>query len=124
MIRASGIFAVGRMAARHALTGLLCLALMVWSVLPSVGHAPAVFDTVRDHLEMIADHGHSHGFSEDLFAALHGHSHDVGDHDHGQALLVMAGGATPTWDGSTTRWHLHPVRGRTRAFPIERPPRA
>lgn len=46
---------------RRALSALLCLSLVVWSVVPAASHAPAVFETIQDHLEMIADHGHSHG---------------------------------------------------------------
>lgn len=67
---------------------LLCVALAVWSATPPATHAPAVFDVIQDHLEMIADHGHSHGFEDDLAWALHGHSHDAADHDHLQEFLT------------------------------------
>ena len=83
---------------RQAMALLLCLALVVWSVMPASTHTPAVLETIQDHLQMIADHGHSHGFEEDLYWAMHGHSHDVADHDHSQAFLNFdEGDGMKTW---------------------------
>ena len=109
---------------RTAIAVFLGLAVIVWSVIPSTTHAPKVFETIQDHLEMIADHGHSHGFEEDLAWALHGHSHETVDHDHNQAVVVL-----DTRTGARVEyrehWHLKTLSGQSlRSFRIERPPRA
>ena len=117
---------MGRMRtqARRILVGLLCFSLVVWSVAPSATHAPKVLQTINDHLEMIADHGHSHGFEEDLFWALHGHSHDVVDHDHSQVVLSASIGVGAFYVAKD-KWRLRALRGDPfRDFRIERPPRA
>ncbi|MCR9111083.1 MAG: hypothetical protein NXH94_19650 [Rhodobacteraceae bacterium] len=109
---------------RQSLAGLLCLSLVVWSVMPAVAHAPAVFETIQDHLEMIADHGHSHGLNEDLYWAMHGHSHDAADHDHSQALAALDDRSHPTSIHRDT-WLLRASSsGCHHSFRIERPPRA
>jgi hypothetical protein len=83
-----------------------------------------VFETIQDHLEMIADHGHSHGLNEDLYWALHGHSHEAADHDHGQALLELTPRSGPMF-GSLDAWRLAASSGgASGVFRIERPPRA
>jgi hypothetical protein len=109
---------------RRAFAALLCLSLVVWSVMPTVNHAPTVFETIQDHLEMIAEHGHSHGFEEDLLLAMHGHSHDAADHDHGEAHVALG---APTRRASPYR-DARRARGSPdafhRKFRIERPPRA
>lgn len=85
-------------------------------------HTPKVIQTIQDHLEVIADHGHSHGFEEDLAWALHGHSHDVGDHDHSQALLITANSAGERLS-YRDRWRTRLSSPKsTRIFRIERPP--
>jgi len=109
---------------KTALAALLCLSLVLGSMAPTVTHTPKVFDTIYDHLEMIAEHGHSHGFEEDFLWALHGHSHDAADHDHSQALLLIAGGTEFSLDDGDpwlTGRFMHPPG---RIFRIERPPRA
>jgi hypothetical protein len=109
---------------RSALAALLCLSLVIWSLAPSMSHTPSVFDVVADHAEMIAEHGHSHGFEEDLYWALHGHSHDVADHDHSQALLALGASGHPFW-GNRDNFRLRPSSGGPhRVYLIERPPRA
>lgn len=109
---------------RRAFAALLCLSLIVWSVMPTATHAPAVFETIQDHLEMIADHGHSHGFEEDLYWAMHGHSHDVADHDHSPALLALGNRSHPTY-AYRDAWRLKASPdGGHHTFRIERPPRA
>ena len=91
-----GVAAFGR----QAFAALLCLSLFVWSTTPAATHAPTVFETIQDHLVMAADHGHSHGFQEDLYWAMRGHSHDVADHYHSQALLALGNlGAYRNWFG-------------------------
>lgn len=50
-------------------------------------HVTSLFETLQEHMVFMAEHGHSHGFEEDLAAALHGHSHDAVEHDHSVAML-------------------------------------
>ncbi|KJS39353.1 MAG: hypothetical protein VR70_08285 [Rhodospirillaceae bacterium BRH_c57] len=106
---------------QSALAALLCLSLVVWSVMPSVNHAPSVIETLQEYAEVIATHGHSHGLEEDLYWALHGHSHDVVDHDHSQALLVLGAGARSVscgniWQSQSSSGVAHHI------YRIERPP--
>lgn len=109
---------------RQAFAAVLCLSLVVWSVMPAATHAPAVFETIQDHLEMTADHGHSHGFEEDLYWAMHGHSHDAADHDHSQALISF-GDRTHPVSAYRDAWRMRgSPDGSHRNFRIERPPRA
>lgn len=104
---------------------ILGLAVALWSVAPSSSHAPVVFETIQDHFEMIETHGHAHGsLSEDVYWAMHGHSHDSADHDHSPAVLALVTRETvvpPTRD----LWRLRAASaGPSRIFRIERPPRA
>lgn len=109
---------------KQAFATLLCLSLAVWSVMPVSGHTPTVLETVQDHLKMIADHGHSHGFQEDLYWAMHGHGHDAADHDHSQAF-VTPGDRTHLASAQSDAWLLRALPGGPRrSFRIERPPRA
>ena len=108
---------------RRRFTALLCLMLIIWSLLPATHHAPKIAETVTDHIEMIADHGHSHGFVEDLFWAMHGHGPDVADHDHSKVFLVI--GSVPSVS-LMTRDHWTPEPPAFRAisqFQIDPPPR-
>lgn len=111
-------------ALRRVLFALSCLALIVWTVAPNASHVPTVIETLHDHAEMIATHGHSHGLAEDLIWAMHGHGHDVADHDHSQAILIFARFAR-TRGETSAEW-----RSAARAdwspplFRLERPPRA
>ena len=102
---------------------LTCLALVVWSVTPSFTHAPMVFETIQDHLEMVEEHGHSHGFEEDLYWAVHGHSHDAADHDHNQAFLSASSASEPSPDFGETWVRVASTDGPSRQFRIDRPPR-
>ena len=106
------------------LAALVCLSLVIWSLAPSASHVPSVFEVVAEHTDMIADHGHSHGFEEDLVWALHGHSHDVADHDHSQAMLVPGAGAHPRVAWRDTARARASWEGPHRVYLIERPPRA
>lgn len=110
--------------ARGVFTALFCLSLVVWSVRQEVSHTPAVIETIQDHLEMIADHGHSHGFADDLYWAMHGHSHDVADHDHSQASLLTGAASDPDMDFRKAGRRLASLHGPSRQFRIDRPPRA
>jgi hypothetical protein len=103
---------------------LLCLSLFGWSILPSLSHVPRITETLEEHAQMVADHGHSHGFHEDLLWALHGHGHDAVDHDHSPALAVAAAGGS-IWPAAQDAWRLLASQsGPHRIFRIERPPRA
>ena len=102
---------------------LLCLSLALWSVLPSFAHTPSLIETVQDHAEMIEDHGHSHGLEEDLIWAMHGHSHDAADHDHGQAFILSLGEPALDPAAKEVRRNLQSYTGPSRQFPIDRPPR-
>lgn len=109
---------------RRAFAALLCLSLVVWSVAPTATHAPTVFEAIQDQLEMIADHGHAHDVEEDLYWALHGHSHDAADHDHSHAFLAF-GDRTLAASGYRDAWRPGGAPGGShRSFRIERPPRA
>lgn len=109
---------------RTGVIAVLCLCLAIWSVIPSVQHTPSLLETVQDHLAMIDDHGHSHGFEDDLLWAMHGHSHDVVDHDHNPAFLfpkpqfLSISDIGETWSGTPTSQRSSPH------FRIDRPPRA
>ena len=108
---------------RQALAALLCLSLVVWSVMSTVTHAPAVCETIQDHLEMVEDHGHSHGFEEDLYWALHDHSHDLADHHHNQAYLSKVPRTEPVAEVSELWLRIAAFDGPKRHFRTERPPR-
>jgi hypothetical protein len=109
---------------RHVLSALVCLAVLFWSLSATSDHSPKIMDTLQDHAQMIAEHGHSHGFEEDLRWAMHGHSHDGADHDHSNAALLAqrttnAFFLTPArWAGFATSHRSPPV------FRLDRPPRA
>lgn len=109
---------------RQGLVTLSCLALLVWSVALTASHVPTVLETLQQHAEMVAKHGHSHGLEEDLIWAMHGHSHDVADHDHSQAVLMPArfalnyGETRADWRGLSQANWAPPL------FRLERPPRA
>lgn len=101
---------------------ILCLSLVGWSAQSPVNHVPTIHEAIQDHFEVIEDHGHSHGFAEDLFWALHGHSHDAADHDHYQAFLTLAAG----FGVDTIRDNLRLMGSAVvsyQRFRIDRPPR-
>jgi len=109
---------------RGAFAALLCICLAIWSAMPSATHAPVLFETLQDHAEMIAEHGHSHGLEEDLYWAMHGHSHDTADHDHSQAVLNRGAWAAPARYANQA-WRLGALpAGAAPKYPPDRPPRA
>ena len=109
--------------ARRALAALVCLSLLVWAAAPATSHAPTAFETIQDHRDRHAEHGHAHGFDEDLFRALQGFGPDAADHDHGQAMLALGDPSGQTIDRDA--WRPRPDSGGpSRLFLIERPPRA
>lgn len=104
---------------------VLGLSVALWSVAPAAGHAPIVFETIHDHLETIESHGHAHGsLAEDIYWAMHGHSHDAADHDHSPAILLLVRrtvAVAPVRDA----WRFAQAPpAPSRSFRIERPPRA
>ncbi|MEO0771861.1 MAG: hypothetical protein AAFZ04_01635 [Pseudomonadota bacterium] len=109
---------------RTLLGVLTCLMLVAWSVMPTFTHAPTVLETIQDHLEMVEDHGHSHGFEEDLYWAMHGHSHDAADHDHNHAFLSVGERSEPFATFSEALLSMGSSSGPTRHFRLDRPPRA
>lgn len=108
---------------RKTFTLLLIASFIVWCVLPNINHVPRALETIQEHIDMIAEHGHSHNLVEDLLWAMHGHSHDEIDHDHSPAVLIS----------STHNFYMPHHKGwvpprpkfiSTPVFLIERPPRA
>lgn len=109
---------------RRVFFALSCLALVVWTVAPSSSHVPTVIETLQEHAEMVATHGHSHGLEEDLIWAMHGHSHDVADHDHSQAVILPARYAQ-TYGETSADWRSTAQTDWSPPFfRLERPPRA
>ncbi|MBO6890544.1 MAG: hypothetical protein JJ866_01275 [Roseibium sp.] len=108
---------------RQLLAGLVCACVFVWTTVPSSSHTPKFLETVQDHLQMIEDHGHSHGLELDLLWAMHGHQHDLADHDHNTADLVKSGPKSHL-DFDKSSWRL-PASDASSVlvFPPERPPR-
>lgn len=115
----AGVYSMKKMVA-----ALLCLSLVLWSLQPNVGHAPKVIETIQEHREMIVEHGHSHGFEEDLRWAMHGHSHDGADHDHSQMILIAAIGFAISASFQELRVPDSFQRNPNRRARIDRPPRA
>ena len=106
----------------RAFAQLLMISVVVWSILPSAIHAPSVLGTIADHQKMIAEHGHSHGFEEDLLWAMHGHSHDAVDHDHSPVLLTLLNALAPVEHRNV--WKRGVSKNKSAlTFLIERPPR-
>lgn len=107
----------------HMIKGLLCLSLVLWSLGPTSAHAYPAITTVQEHLEIIAEHGHSHGIEEDILWAMHGHSHDGADHDHAHMILI-GGHRAKTPPLSRDLWPMGTASLRgARPNRIERPPR-
>lgn len=106
------------------LIALLCLAFAGWTAKPDLAHLPKLLTVLQDHAEMVAEHGHSHGFEADLAWALHGHSHDGADHEHGgEVVMPLATAPAPSPAGPDRG--LPPARdGPSPVFRLDRPPRA
>lgn len=102
---------------------MVCCTIAIWAVLPVPPHVPSVIETLQEHAAFIAEHGHSHGFEEDLAAAVHGHGHDAVEHDHAVATLTVA--SRPQAIRSGRDLHRPPPTDARSGFVfrIERPPR-
>lgn len=72
---------------------------------------------------MVVEHGHSHSPAMDLLWALHGHSHDVADHDHSPAIPPLPPTVTLVRDPVALVTAGVPEPGPPTAYRIERPPR-
>ena len=108
---------------RRTIAVLTSLCLLYAILLPVPPHVKSVLTTIQEHAAFIESHGHSHGFEEDLAAALHGHSHDATDHDHSVATLVTPVTThVPVSLRGDRRW-VSEDRVATRHYRIERPPR-
>ena len=102
---------------------VLMVSFVTFSVMSSMYHAPSVSDEIEAHLAMTTEHGHSHGLEEDLLRAMHGHSHDVYDHDHSTVWLALSSSTL----GVDRRDSWQPAVSEQKSsltFLIERPPRA
>lgn len=109
---------------RRVLIAVSCLVLVVWTVTPSLAHVPTVIQTLQEHADMVAAHGHSHGLEEDLIWAMHGHSHDAADHDHSQ-LVILPARSAQTFEATSTEWQIgNWTDWSSPLFRLERPPRA
>ena len=108
----------------RALAALIALALVAWSVAPASAHVPKLIETSSERAEEVAEHGHAHGDFADTFWGLHGHAHDVVDHDHAPAVLIAP---TEAPDLPPREAYVGPS-GETgppsQADRIDRPPRA
>ena len=109
---------------RIGVAGLICLCLTLWSFQSVSSHTSDASLNIPDQVEIVDDHGHSHGFETDLAWANHGHSHDVADHDHNQ---VMQPADTPrmTWENSGRVWNSTEKSWFSGpSYSLDRPPRA
>lgn len=107
---------------RNFIAFAVVLSFAVWSVSPNTAHVPTVLETIEEHLEMVEEHGHSHGFEEDLLWALHGHAHDVTDHDHSSLNLVFA--KADLFNADADDWHVSlPDNKASLSYRIKRPPK-
>jgi len=100
-----------------ALHLLLCLSMTVWSLNNATSHDPA-------QSAEIAEHGHSHGEMLDQIWNLHGHAHDIADHDH-NSVLTPAPILLASLPAHRERRPLPDrVTSPPPSFGFERPPRA
>ena len=101
----------------------ICFSLLYVSLLPHPPHQPTLFQTLQEHAAFMAEHGHAHGFDEDLADAIHGHTHDVLEHDHSVATLAVPPIAAQSVDFLSILRPPKTVAHPGRLYRIERPPR-
>jgi hypothetical protein len=102
---------------------MVCLSIALWAMMPTPPHVPSIIETLDQHAEGIAEHGHAHGLAHDIFWALHGHGPDVAEHDHGAATLTAQPWAQIFPLPRDAAQLLSAVEKPWIAFGIERPPR-
>ncbi len=109
---------------RGGLFAALCCAFMAWSMNPDVGHLPKLLTVLEGYGQVVADHGHTHGIIEDFLWAMHGHPHDLADHDHGTELLPSVAAPPPPLTHRRPP-PAQPANGvPSPIFRFDRPPRA
>ena len=109
---------------RRMLLSVACFGLIVWTLAPSTGHVPQLVESLQEHAEMIASHGHSHGLEEDMLWAMHGHSHDAADHDHTQAAFFQTQTAYAPFEARTIWRGMQSGYWSSLLYRLDRPPRA
>ena len=108
---------------RALLTACLCLFTFASSNIPTTTPTPEVIEKIQGHLETTVDHVHWHEFEIDPLRNIHGHGHDMMDHDHSQAFISVSGGTTHLIS-DRNKWRLNLSLGEGHnTFNIERPPR-
>lgn len=108
---------------RPICAALLCLTIAIWCVAPPPLHQPVTTESLLQQADMIADHGHTHGPEENLYHVLHGHSHDVAEHDHSSAIMPSLDMARLTINPIALVRREFPSENPWHVFRIERPPR-
>ncbi len=108
---------------RRMLLSLACFGLIVWTLAPSSAHVPQLVETLQEHAEVTASHGHSHGLEEDMMWAMHGHSHDATDHDHTQAALFPTQITQASFDARAAWRGRLSGRWSSLLYRLDRPPR-
>ncbi len=109
---------------RRICIAILCLTITIWCVAPAPLHQPVTTESLLQQAEMIADHGHTHGPEENLYHVLHGHSHDVAEHDHSIAIMPTLNMAQLTINPIALVRREFPPENPWHVFPFERPPRS
>jgi len=95
---------------------LLSVSVVFATLLPSSTHLP-------NYIETLQEHRHLHRIVEDMFWALHGHSHDTVDHDHSQAVLVSNTSSEPLHALGSVLVFSASSDWPSQLFRIDRPPR-
>lgn len=111
---------------RRFIGAFLCVCVIVWMVVPTTSHIPRFLEVGQEQLQMFEEHGHSHEMAHeidlDLLWALHGHQHDVADHDHNSAVLLKQG-TGPEHGFQRATWRLSVADASSVAVsPPDRPP--
>lgn len=111
---------------RMCLHVLLCVALVALSHSANAVHITKELADVSQSMGSAADHGHDHDPAEDLDDLswlLHGHGHDVVDHDHSPIVLLRPMERKALRE-QRTRWRLPTARAPSALHRrLERPPR-
>lgn len=100
---------------------LCCLLALLWALPSATVHVPGP-PSERQPI-MVMEHGHAHSPAMDLLWAMHGHSHEVMDHDHSPAIPPLASTALPVREPVTVVADRVSEGGPATVYRIERPPR-